>query len=164
MSLNMYHPLLQVDVRSWLDRIPESIRPWLIYGGAGLLAVLIVRAVLRAIARSARRRRPATIHPKLARYNIDHAEVARRNRELAVRIIASTTGAQLAGYRITRQIDAVFVEGHRTPDDAMIALKAMAADRGANGLINVRTERTAAGKCSASGDAVLVEPQPASPG
>jgi len=40
----------------------------------------------------------------------------------------------------------------------MLALKAAAAERGANAILNVKTDRTAAGKCSASGDAIVVAP------
>ena len=55
-------------------------------------------------------------------------------------------------------MEAVFVEGYRSPEEALIALKAAAADRGAIGMLNVRTERTTAGRCTASGDAIVVVP------
>jgi uncharacterized protein YbjQ (UPF0145 family) len=41
------------------------------------------------------------------------------------------------------------------------ALKAQASRRGANALINLSQERTAAGRCSAQGDAVVVKPETA---
>ena len=44
-----------------------------------------------------------------------------------------------------------------TPEEAMVALKAAAAQLGANALVNVQSERSAAGRCTASGDAVIAE-------
>jgi len=40
----------------------------------------------------------------------------------------------------------------------VIALKAAAVERGANALVNVRTDRSAVGRCTASGDAVVAAP------
>src|SRR5690606_5665105 len=61
-------------------------------------------------------------------------------------------------FRLVRQVEAVFVEGYRTPEDAIVALKAAAVERGANAILNVHTDRTTAGRCTASGDAVVVAP------
>ena len=173
--LNRTVPLSLMEItvreRDVLDLIPPGIRPWLLRGGVALIVLIVVWAVWRRLARVIRRRRPPRIHPKLAKYNIDHAQLDRQRRELAAGIVATSTGARLAGFRIVRQVDAVFVEGHRTPEEALIALKAAAAERGANALLNVQTERTAAGKCAASGDAIVAAPfaakpppRPASPG
>ncbi len=151
-------PVMALDVSRWRDVIPPPVRPWLLPAGIALVALLVVRALWRGVARRIRRRRPATIHPKLAKYNVDHAKLDRERRKLATRIAATSTGTRLAGFRIVRQVDAVFVEGHRTPEEALIALKAATAERGANALLNVRTERSAAGRCAASGDAVVAAP------
>ncbi len=128
----------------------------LVIGGFALLIVVLIgRRIIRKVREAMRRRRPAVIHPNLQRYNQDYAELDRQRREDAAKIIATSTGNRLAGYRIVRQVEAVFVDGFRTPEDALIALKAAAAQRGANAILNVATQRTAAGKCSASGDAIV---------
>jgi hypothetical protein len=141
-----------------LDLVPESWPAW----GAPLLLAVVVLLVLRGVVRGARRRwrrgRGPAIHPNLQKYNVDHTELDRVRRERAGRIAATSTGARLAGFRIVRQVEAVFVEGFRTPDEALLALKAEAVERGANAILNVSTERTAAGRCTASGDAIVAEP------
>ncbi len=151
--------LAQWDVHQWIDRIPipEPYRPWVLWGGGALIALLVLRSIWRGVARQIRRLRPPTIHPHLQKYNIDHAELDRKRQQQALAIIATSTGNRLAGFRITRQVEAVFVEGYRTPEEAIIALKATAVERGANALLNVQTQRTAAGRCTASGDAVVAD-------
>lgn len=139
--------------------VPAEYRPPVFWGVLTILVLAALRALLRGLSRRVRRRLVApTINPKLAKYNVDHAQLDRARRKLAEQILATTTGGRLAGYRIVRQVEAVFVDGLRTPEDALIALKAQAAECGANALLNVRTERTTAGRCSASGDAVVVAP------
>ena len=130
-------------------------RLWLAYAAAGLIGLWLVRRALLALRRAVRRSRPPTIHPSLQKYSVDHAELDRQRRELAMRIVATSTGGRLAGFRIVRQVEAVFVEGYRTPEEAVIALKAVAAQRGANALLNVTTDRTPGGRCTASGDAIV---------
>ncbi|HSA25154.1 MAG TPA: hypothetical protein P5159_01380 [Phycisphaerae bacterium] len=139
-----------------LERVPEAYRPYVVPGGLAILSLLVLRVVWGRVARFLRRRRPPIINPRLAKYSVDHAELDRKRRELARKIVATSTSARLAGFKIVRQVEAVFVEGYRAPEEALIALKAAAAERGANGILNVGTERTAAGRCSASGDAVIV--------
>lgn len=141
-----------------LDFIPAEYQPYVIYGVSALIALLVLRVVWRRITGLFRRGRPAKIHPKLQKYNVDYDELNRRREEQAVTIIATSTGSRLAGYRVTRQVEAVFVDGCRSQEEAMLALKAAAAERGANAILNVKTDRTAAGKCSASGDAIVVAP------
>jgi len=154
---------LRLDDHGWLDVIPPYIRPWLVPAVIALLLLLLIRTVWRVLTHRMRRRGEPTIHPKLQKYNVDHARLDRERRKLATRIAATSTGTRLAGFRIVRQVDAVFVEGHRTPEEALIALKAAAAERGANALVNVHTERSTAGKCAASGDAVIAAPPAARP-
>jgi hypothetical protein len=141
-----------------LEFIPAEYHKLVIWGIVILIALLVLRVIWRGIRGAFRRRRPATIHPKLQKYNVDYEELNRQREEQATVIIATSTGNRLAGYRVKRQVEAVFVDGCRSPEEAMLALKAAAAERGANAILNVRTERTTAGKCSASGDAVVVAP------
>lgn len=145
------------------ELIPEAYRPWILPGLAVLVGLVILRSLWRRIARLLRRRRPSNIHPSLQKYNVDHAALDRERQTLAQRIEATSTTGQLVGFRLVRQVDAVFVEGFRSPTEAMTGLKAAAVERGANGLLNVHTERTSAGRCTASGDAVVIEPGPGHP-
>ena len=150
----------------WLNlfgRLLTEYRLYLFYALGVLVGLLVLRGIWRRIGRAIRRSRPAQIHPSLQKYNVDHAELDRKRRETAVGVVATSTGSRLAGFRIVRQVEAVFVEGFRTPDEALTALKALAVERGANALLNVRTERTAAGRCSASGDAIVAAPIPPGP-
>lgn len=149
--------LLQADFQFWIETAVSN--RYLILGSALAIIVLyLVMRVWRFIRRQIRRRRPLNIHPNLQKYNIDHAELDRRRREQAIQIVATSTSNRLAGYRIVRQVEAVFVEGYRTPEEAVIALKADAVERGANAILNVSTQRTAAGRCTASGDAIVAAP------
>jgi uncharacterized protein YbjQ (UPF0145 family) len=161
---NMFYPCLiaQTDAEPLEQVLIFAREHW-----GSLLLVLVGLLVLlrlsRSLARFIRRRRPPRIHPRLQKYNVDHAELLRQQQEAAGGIIATSTTARLAGYRIEQQVEAVFVEGYRTPEEAMTALKASAAQKGANAILNVHTERTAAGRCTAGGDAVRVVPAPRRP-
>lgn len=150
----------ELDWQVWLDRIPipEPYRHYALYALAALIVLVILRRILAAVDRAVKRSQPPTIHPKLEKYSVDTAELNRKRRELAVGIIATSTHNRLAGFRIVRQVEAVFVEGFKSPEDAIVALKATAVERGANGLVNVQTDRSVAGKCTASADAVVVSP------
>lgn len=151
------------DWMSLLGRVLTEYRQYLYYALGALIGFLILRRIWRGIRRAIRSARPPQIHPSLQKYNVDYAELDRKRREAAVGVVATSTGNRLAGFRIVRQVEAVFVEGFRTPDEALTALKALAVERGANALLNVRTERTAAGRCSASGDAIVAAPIPPGP-
>jgi hypothetical protein len=151
------------DWQSTLFRLLTDYRPYLLYAAGILVGLLILRGLWRRVWRAIRRGRPPTIHPSLQKYNVDHVELDRKRREMAVGVVATSTGNRLAGFRIVRQVEAVFVDGFRTPEEALTALKAMAVERGANALLNVRTERTTAGRCSASADAIIATPVPPGP-
>ncbi len=123
------------------------------------VAVLVGLLVLRRVLIAVRRRRPAVIHPKLARYAGRSEAEINAELEAARKIAATSSTGAVAGYRIVRQIEAVFAEGFRSPEEAVTALKANASRKGANALINLSPQRTAAGRCSAQADAVIVEPE-----
>ena len=78
--------------------------------------------------------------------------------QLAGRIIATSSTDSIIGFSLVRQIEAVFADGHPTPEQAVLALKAIAAEKGANGIINLHSTRPPAGKCMAYGDAVIMNP------
>lgn len=127
----------------------------------GIVVGLVVGLYLyRRVRAAIRRRRPPTFHPKLQPYaegltSLDVDLVARRRAE-ASRIVASSSTGAIAGYEVIEQVEAVFVDGFRRPEDALEGLKASAAMKGANALLNVRHERGPSGKCAAAGDAVIV--------
>jgi len=125
---------------------------WIAGGG---VAVLTGWRIARRVQRWTRRRHAPRVNPALQQY-ADQADLARVRREEAAKIVATSSTGQIAGYDLVEQIEAVFVDGFRRPEEALEGLKAAAAMKGANGVINVHTERTAAGKCSARGDAVVI--------
>jgi len=125
--------------------------------GAGILLVLLQRAARRL----RRRRPPAALHPKLQAYAGRTDADLQADRLEAVKIVATSSTATVAGYEIVRQIEAVYVEGYRTPAEAGQAIKAAAARKGANALINIAQQRSAGGRCTAQGDAIVIKPKTA---
>ena len=77
---------------------------------------------------------------------------------LAARILATSSTGTIAGFTLVRQIEAVYTDGHPSPNKAVQVLKAQAAEKGANAVINLVGERLPSGKCQAHGDAVIVRP------
>jgi len=124
-----------------------------------LVALLVVLKVFAAVRRRIRLARPARLNPNLAKYSGVDEEAFNKQLRFAAQITATSSTGQIYGFRIVRQIEAVFEDGHRSPSAAIDALKAAAAARGANAIINLMQERTAAGRCSARGDAVIVAPE-----
>ena len=108
------------------------------------------------IRRKLNRAKPPRIHPKLQKYQMSD-DVAAQRRAEASKIVATSSTSEVAGFQIVRQIEAVFVDGFRRPEEAVEGLKAVAAMKGANGVTNVRHESVGMGKYSASGDAVVIE-------
>lgn len=141
------------ELRQWLPT-RDTILPWLI--------LLAVAYVLLRVHRFIRSRRPPTIHPRLAPYMANDPSVLAQRKADAAGIVATSSTDRVAGYEIVQQIEAVFEDGHRSPADAIEALKASASKRGANALINLTQQRTAAGRCTAQADAVIIRPLVAS--
>ena len=139
-----------------LEKVPEPYRPLVVPGVSAIVGLIVLRMVIGRVSRALRRRvRRSSIRDWRSTASITWSWTrngARRPR----RSRRPRPSARLAGFKIVRQVEAVFVEGYRSPEEALIALKAEAAERGANGILNVNTDRTAAGRCSASGDAVVV--------
>ena len=125
----------------------------------GLLLLAVLIWFWRRVDRALRRRRPPVFHPKLQAYaggGAPDEKLTAQRRAEAARILATSSTPQITGYEIVEQIEAVFVDGFRHPEEALEGLKASAAMKGANAVANVRQERHASGKCSASGDAVVI--------
>ncbi len=127
-----------------------------------LVAILVVLVALQRIVgrirRAIRRRKPVQLNPKLQQYAGRSEEEIAADREAAGRIIATSSTNRIAGYQIQRQIEAVFVEGYRTPEEATAAIKTAAGKLDANGIVNLSLQRSAAGRCTAQGDAVKIKP------
>ncbi len=145
----------QEDPASWFDLSDWRVKAFLI-----LLASLFVLWVFRRLRHAIRRMRPPKLHPKLQKYGANYGEptpamLAQRRKE-ADKILATSSTPTITGYEVTEQIETVFVDGFRRPEDSLEGLKAAAAMKGANAVTNVRHERNASDKLSASGDAVIV--------
>jgi hypothetical protein len=120
-----------------------------------VFALAIIGGVWRARRHAAAtRRRQADLRKHYGAMQMQHEELER----LATRILATSSTGQIAGFDIQRQIEAVFTDGHPSPNKAVQVLKALAAQKGANALINLSGQRLPTGKCSAHGDAVIVRP------
>ena len=124
--------------------------------GAGIVVVLTIVARIWRRSREAvsDRRRRAELRRQRGYLEIQQQEMER----LAGRIIATSSTATIAGFRIVRQIEAVFTDGHPSPSKAVEYLKAAAAGKGANAVINLHSARPPSGKCLAHGDAVVIQP------
>jgi hypothetical protein len=127
-----------------------------IVAGAGIVFVLSVIAYVWKRYREARYYARRRVDLRKQR---DFLETQQREIEqLAGRIIATSSTVSIAGYTIVRQIEAIFTDGHPTPNQAVQWLKAIAAEKGANAIINLTNARPPSGKCLAHGDAVVVRP------
>jgi hypothetical protein len=121
-----------------------------------LVFATAIVVVVWIVMRLRRRNSTARYHPRLQKYAGEESDLAQQRRAEADKIVATSSTSSVAGYELLRQVEAVYVEGFRRPDEALEGLKAVAAMKGANAVINVRNDRSAGGKCSASGDAVIV--------
>lgn len=147
---------LQIEPSDWLD-----LKPWKIIA---LFSLLMVWWLIRKIQLFIRRRRPARIHPKLQKYGQHYGEpdekLTAQQRMEAEKILATSSSHTIAGYNLIEQVEAVYVDGFRRPEEAIEGLKAVAAMKGANALTNVMQNRTSEGTCAANGDAVIVQKIP----
>ena len=121
-----------------------------------LVAVVAVLAGVWIWLKISASRRMPKIHPRLQKYAGPDAEYARKRREEASRIVATSSTQNIAGYEIVEQFETVFVDDFRRPEEAIEGVKAVAAMKGANAIVNLKHDRTLAGRSSASGDAVIV--------
>lgn len=130
---------------------------WAVAICAGLLVLALLARFLRRRreARYAARRRDE-VRQRHGYLYMQQQELQR----LAARIVATSSQSNIAGFQIVRQIEALFTDGHPTAGGAVEVLKAMAAEKGANALINLDSQRQGNQRFSARGDAVLVAPLP----
>jgi uracil phosphoribosyltransferase len=127
----------------------------LLLAGAGLVLALIVLRVWRArreAVYAAQRRRE--LRETRGYLYMQQQEIER----LAARIVATSSTSSVAGFTVVRQVEALFTDGHNSTARAVQVLKAIAAEKGANAVLNLSSERLPSGKCAARGDAVIVRP------
>ncbi len=124
----------------------------LIVAAAFIALVIVLRIFGRIRENAASRRYRSELRRGMDEVRLQQEEV----RQLAEQIAATSSTARIAGYAIVRQIETVFTEGRPTSVAALELLKGLAAQKGANGIINVQTRQMPTGKWVASGDAVLV--------
>jgi hypothetical protein len=137
---------------NWPD-LQEPLVQWILLAAAGLVVlVLVLRTLQRVRERLAAGRRRAELRRVRAQIERQQEET----HKLAAQIVATSSTRTIAGFVILRQVEAVFTEGQRSPGEAAEALKAMAARKGGNALINLAGQRLPDGKYVASGDAVVV--------
>lgn len=166
----------QKETRDLVDAVSPSVLEWIgehkVPLLLGLVAFLVFLWFARRVRRWWKRRGGPKLHPKLQKYGADYdppaEELLKKRRAEAARIVATSSTGSIAGYEIVEQVEAVFVEGFRRPEDALEGLKAVAGMKGANAVVNVRQEGSGMGKRGASGDAVVVRrvggATPAAPG
>lgn len=135
-----------------IDLNDPMVRSALYVVGGLVVLLLLVRIWRRGRENAAFARRRAELQKTYGSMQMQQEQVDR----LAAKVIATSSTAAIAGFTIVRQIEAVFTDGHQSPNKAVQVLKAMAAEKGANAVINLNGARQPSGKCAASGDAVIV--------
>jgi len=122
-----------------------------------LITATLILVILWVILKLKTGRKTPRIHPRLQKYAGEDAEYVQQRRSEAEKIVATSSTSAIPGYDIVEQVEAVYVDGFRRPEEALEGIKAVGAMKGANAIINLRHERSGSGKCSASGDAVVVQ-------
>ena len=121
----------------WLTSLDPLVQK-LVLAGAAVVALAVVATVWqRWRERATAVRRRAEVRRTLEAVEIKQREVE----QFAQQIIATSSTAKIAGFLLVRQIEAVFAEGQRSPAEAVDLLKALAARKGANALINLASQR-----------------------
>jgi len=155
-----------IDPALW-EKITTYAQTWYVKLALALVALWIVWRIVQRVRHALRRRRPVTLHPKLQQYGgayqTDEKLIAQRRTE-AARILATSSTEQIAGYDLIEQVETVFVDGFRNSTEALEGLKATAAMKGANAVINTSVttirDRGTLSRCAARGDAVIVRKRP----
>jgi hypothetical protein len=126
-----------------------------IVAGAAALIVLVI--LLRIIGKVRYDVANARLRAELRREKDELQVQQEEARQLAETIVATSSTARVAGYAIVRQIETVFAEAKPSSAAAVEAVKTLAAQKGANALVNLQSRQMPSGKWSASGDGVMVK-------
>jgi hypothetical protein len=125
----------------------------LVLGAAALIALLIVfRLIGHWRERAAVARRRAELRRACDDLRLQQEEI----KKLAEQIVATSSTGRIAGYAIVRQVETIFTEPKASSVAVVELVKAVAAQKGANALINLHSQQMPGGKWVASGDAVIV--------
>jgi len=122
---------------------------------AGALIVLVI--LLRILRRVRDRARDARVRAELRREKEEFRLQQEELRKLAARIVATSSTGRIAGYALVRQVETVFTEPRASSVAAIELAKALAAQKGANAIINFQSQPAPTGKWIASGDGVVVK-------
>lgn len=140
-----------------MDVIETALANPLVRTVAYISGAVIVLAIIRRALRARREARVWSNRREEVRKQRGYLYMQQQEIDrLAGRILATSQTQSIPGFAVLRQVDAVFTDGHVSQPNAVLVLKAISAEKGANAIINLTTERLPNGKCSASGDAVVV--------
>lgn len=118
-----------------------------------IIGVIVIRFLARRSESSRAARARAELRAGMRQVRLQQEQITR----LAARIIATSSTSRIAGFGIVRQIEAVFSDGEKSSEAAVELVKAHAAEKGANAIVNLQTRQTPTGKWVANGDAVVVK-------
>lgn len=134
-----------------LDPVAQKI---VLAAGAFVVLMILLGLWRRQRTAAAASHRRAELKREYENLKLQQEEVER----LSTRIVATSSTSEIAGFEIQRQIETVMTDGHTTPMKSIEMLKALAAQKGGNAIINLVNERQAgAGKFYARGDVVMAK-------
>lgn len=136
----------------WLNLADPLARTIVIAATGFIVLVILIRIVSGRRAAAAEARRRAELRRDYDSVRLQQEEV----KKLAEQIWITSSTARVTGFTLVRQVETVFTDGRASSVAAIDLCKAMAAQKGANAVINLQTRQTPAGKWVASGDAVVV--------
>ncbi len=128
------------------------IRKILIAAGAVILLALVLRIVGRRRYSAAAARQRAAVRENYEHLRLQQEEI----KKLAEKIVATSSTSRIVGFALVRQVETVFSEPRPSSTAAVDLVKALAARKGGNAVINLQTQQMPTGKWVANGDAVLV--------
>ncbi len=123
---------------------------------AAAVGLIILVIVVRVIGRVRHAIADAGLRAQLRRDKEESLSQQQELQRLSEQIVATSSTARVAGYAIVRQVETVFTEPKPSSLTAVDLLKALAAQKGTNALINLESRQLPSGKWVASGDAVVV--------
>ncbi len=132
----------------------DPVTTYLVLGSIAVIVFVVASVVWRRVQSAAARARHQA---ELRRRQATQERELEAQHQLADQILATSSTAEIVGFSVVRQIEAVFTDGHKTPAAAIDTLKALAARKGANALLNLVGERQPGGACTAHADAVIVK-------
>lgn len=145
---------------SWLQELLQKVSlsdplvQKIVYAAALLVVVVILLRIIRRVRESAAEaRRRAERRRELGEQQSQQEEL----KQAAEQIVATSSTARIAGYGIVRQVETLFTEAKPSSVAAVELLKGLAAQKGANGIVNLQSQQLPTGKWIASGDAVVVK-------